>query len=103
MTPFSKISLALLLACLPFAASADSWDDDDDDDRGRYKQQYRDGHCKIKRELKKNGDFKEERRCKGRPYGGHVHAPMPVPVYGPAPVLVIDPGLTIHGTVTIRP
>lgn len=39
---------------------------DDDDHRGREgKQEFWDGPCKIEREWKKNGDFKEERKCEG--------------------------------------
>ena len=38
----------------------------DNEHRGREgKQEFWDGPCKIKREWKKDGDFKEERKCEG--------------------------------------
>lgn len=49
-------------------------DRDDDDDRGRgqrhhrggeYKETYRDGACKIEREWKRDGSYKEKLDCKG--------------------------------------
>lgn len=43
--------------------------DDDDDRRGGrqrdHKEEFWDGPCKVEREWKKNGDFKEERKCRG--------------------------------------
>lgn len=48
---------AVLLAVLVGPALAD------DNDR---KQSYWDGRCKVEREWKKNGDYKEERKCDGR-------------------------------------
>jgi hypothetical protein len=49
-------------------------DDDDDDDRGRrwrehrgrdYKETVREGPCRVYREWKSDGSYKEERECKG--------------------------------------
>jgi hypothetical protein len=30
-----------------------------------YKQEYRRGNCKIERKWERNGEYKEERKCKG--------------------------------------
>jgi hypothetical protein len=48
-------------------------DDDRDDDRrgrpryrgGEYKEKFHDGVCKVEREWKRDGSYKEERECKG--------------------------------------
>jgi len=32
---------------------------------GEYKESYRDGPCKVEREQKSDGTYKEERECKG--------------------------------------
>ena len=94
-------TLAILVAfATPFAALADR--DKDESGHGKhrhgkseYKHEYWDGHCKV--EIKqKNGDYKEERKCKGPHYG--YYGPAPVYVE-PAPVYV-PPGVTVHGTVT---
>jgi hypothetical protein len=60
-------------------------DDDDGDDGygrhgakpryrgGEYKEKYRDGNCRVEREWKRDGSYKEERECRqmaGRPHGG---------------------------------
>ncbi len=47
-----------------------------DDDRGRgpreyayrreYKEEFWDGRCKVERKWERNGDYKEERKCKAR-------------------------------------
>ncbi|MGO1768126.1 hypothetical protein CAP48_07165 [Advenella sp. S44] len=62
----------LLLAGLlsfPLAAQADH--DDDYRDRyshRKYKEKFRDGPCKVERKYKKNGDYEEKRKCRGRDY-----------------------------------
>jgi hypothetical protein len=64
---------------------------------GRNQQdKYRDGDCEIKRKWKKNGEYKEERKCKPPKYV----EPVVVPVY---PVAPVGPGITINGTAVIRP
>jgi surface antigen len=63
--PYRLISL-FLLATVAVAIPAIA--DDDDDDRGKRrerKEEFWDGPCKIEREWKQNGDFKEEHKCKG--------------------------------------
>lgn len=76
---------ALLFAGASAPAFADDDDDDDDDDRtghrwhedshegGEYKEKYRDGPCKVERELKRDGSYKEERECKGSEAGPYRH------------------------------
>ncbi|WP_225783619.1 hypothetical protein [Xenophilus sp. Marseille-Q4582] len=67
-----------------------------------HKEVYWDGPCKVERKWKKDGAYKEERKCKGPAPGYGGPAPVPVyapPAYGPAP----DPGgLVIQGTVRLR-
>jgi len=63
----SRLVTLFLLAALSAATPAMA-DDDDDDDRGKRrerKEEFWDGPCKVEREWKKNGDYKEERKCKG--------------------------------------
>jgi hypothetical protein len=94
--------LPAMLIAFPLTASADSWKDESGRGRGHdrreYKEEYWDGNCKVKRK-QKNGEYKEERKCKG-PSHGHYE---PTPVYAPpSPTVVIDPsGVTVHGTVRI--
>lgn len=103
------LCLAALLA-LPLAVHADPWKDESGHGKwrghhhgGDYKEEYWDGNCKVERKFKGNGDYKEERKCKGPRYGYYGPAPVyvqPAPVYvEPAPVHV-PPGVTVHGTVT---
>lgn len=97
--------LPLMLATIPLAASADPWKDESGHGRHghgnkKFKEEYRDGNCTVKRKFGKDGEYEEERKCKGQRYsGGYERAP----VYVAPPPIVIDPGLTIHGTVTIKP
>ena len=62
-----------------------------------FKEEYWDGNCKVERKLKKNGDYKEERKCKG---AQQVYVPAPVVV--PAAPVVVEPGIVIQGTVRVR-
>lgn len=92
----NKLPLLLLpaaLLALPLSALSDHRD---------YKEEYWDGNCKVERKFKKNGDYKEERKCKGGAPAyvvpAPVQAPMPVaPLIGP----VIEPGITIRGQVRL--
>ena len=66
----SRSILVILLAALAATHVAQA----DDDDRGRrreHKEEFWDGPCKVELEWKKNGDYKEERKCQG----GHDRYP----------------------------
>ena len=99
MKSIRLLLLPLAVAALPLSALADH--------KGHgsreYKEEYWDGHCKVERKMKKNGDYKEERKCKGVP---HAHY-APAPVYAPAPAVVLppitEPAITVHGTIRIKP
>jgi surface antigen len=77
---FGGSALMLVTAlCLTAWASAPVLADRDKDEsghgryrRGEYKEKFQDGPCKVERELKRDGSYKEERECKGAgggPYG----------------------------------
>lgn len=66
-------------------------------DKREYKEEYWDGNCKVERKLEKNGNYKEERKCKGPSQAYY----QPAPVYVPAPMPAAEPSITIHGTVRI--
>lgn len=74
------------------------------DVRSEFKEEFREGNCRVKRELQRDGDYKEERKCKGYQRSsarGPIYVESePVHVYPPA--VVIEPGVTIRGTVNIR-
>jgi hypothetical protein len=107
----ARLTLIALCACVPLAALADR--DKHEGGHGKhgkhraeFKEEYWDGNCKVERKLKKNGDYKEERKCKAaQPAAVYVPAPVyvaPAPVYvAPTPVIV-EPGITINGTVRLR-
>ncbi|TFY99936.1 hypothetical protein [Ramlibacter rhizophilus] len=105
--------IALAIGALPLAALADR-DKHEHGWRGHhgaYKQEWWDGHCKVERKYKSNGDYKEERKCRNPQPPAVVYVPAPVvvpapvymapPVIMPAPVFV-EPGLVIQGTVRVR-
>lgn len=97
--------LSICLTSLSSGALADPWKDESGHGKrhkhGReYKEEYWDGNCKVERKFGKNGEYKEERKCKG-PHYGHAH-PAPVYVPAPAPVVVEPGGVRVHGTVTIN-
>ncbi|WP_414691371.1 hypothetical protein [Noviherbaspirillum sp.] len=83
----------VMLFTLPLVALADSWKDEGGHGR-EYKEKYWDGHCMVERKFKKNGEVKEKRKCKDDGGPAVIYAPAPPPV-------VLDPGLTIQGTVRI--
>ncbi|WP_199724984.1 hypothetical protein [Noviherbaspirillum saxi] len=67
-------------------------------ERREYQEEYRDGDCKVKRKQAKNGEYEEERKCKGSRHGGLQQAPIYMPA---SPAIVVEPGITVHGTVRI--
>lgn len=94
--------LPVALLALPLTAVADPGKDESGHGRGHrhdrreYKEEYWDGHCKVERKFEKNGEYKEERKCKA-PSAAHY---APAPVYVPAPA-VVEPGIRIQGTINI--
>lgn len=90
------IASALIVA--PLAANADHWRGDRHGHRHsrEYKQEYWDGHCKVKREYKRNGSYKEKRSCKPPRYR-HYYDDGPVVYRSGGPVIVIDPVIRIGG------
>jgi hypothetical protein len=85
--------------------------------RHEYKEEYWDGNCKVERKYKKNGDYKEERKCEAEPYysrdDSYDYAPPPPVVvydYPPPPpvveaeILVRPPVLVLEApTITVAP
>jgi surface antigen len=88
--------MAFVVALAASPTIADDWKDESGKGReqkheykheykheGRaWKEEYDDGHCKVERKLEKNGEYKEERKCRGQ--GQPVHV-VPAPVYRPGP------------------
>ena len=72
--------------------------------RKEYKEEYWDGHCKVERKWKKNGEYKEKRKCQDRPV---YYAPQPVYSAPPPPVVVHRPArpeaIVISPQIVIRP
>lgn len=72
---FACLILAASMAATP--AFADSWKDESGKGR-EWKQEYRDGNCKIERKWERSGEYKEEVKCDGRHWG---YTKPPVIVY----------------------
>ena len=97
--------LAILSVCLPVAlvaAPSTSFAHDHGHrhhhkhkHKHNHKEEYWDGQCKVERKWKKNGEYKEKRKCNDRPTG--YYAPQPVYV-APQPQ-----GLVIDSRIVIRP
>lgn len=105
MKKLPVLLLPVALLAFPLAASADPGKDESGHGRGRgherreYKEEYWDGNCKVERKLEKSGEYKEERKCKGPRPVYYESAPVQV---GPSPApVIVEPGITIHGTVRI--
>lgn len=89
-TPILLAALAAVLASGPVMA-----DDDDDDDRHghrhgkgkKHKEEFWDGNCKVTREWKKDGEYKEKRKCKAPERQVYV-VPAPPP---PQPAVAVVP------------
>jgi surface antigen len=67
------------------AAQADPWKDESGHGRrggGEWKEEFRDGNCKVERKWEKDGEYKEERKCKGPRERAYV---VPEPAYEPGP------------------
>jgi hypothetical protein len=83
-----RIAFTLLVACISAATAGPVFADPDKDESGRgrwnyergeyrapkykggeYKEEYRDGNCKIERKWTRNGSYKEEWKCEGSDSG----------------------------------
>lgn len=100
---FRPTTMLLVAAGLLLAAPARADDDDDRrhgrghayghyKDKHKHKEEFRDGNCKVKREWKKDGSYKEERKCKGQQVARPVHV-YPAPVQ---PVVVYPPWIVVR-------
>jgi len=104
MKSIKALVLPTILLALPLTVLADPWKDESGHGKGRkhdrreHKEEYWDGNCKVERKWEKSGEYKEERKCKGPRHGYYEQAPVYVPA--PPPV-VVEPGITVHGTVRI--
>ena len=99
--------LAQLLVPLALASlSAPVWAHDDDHHgrrhhRKEYKEEYWDGQCKVERKWKKNGEYKEKRKCRDQPV---VYQQQPVYVQQRPPIAVQRPdAIVISPQIVIRP
>ena len=106
--------LAQLLVPLALASlSAPVWAHADDHHgrrhhRKEYKEEYWGGQCKIERKWKKNGEYKEKRKCRDRPvvYQQQPVYAEPQPVFvAPRPVIAIPrpEAIVISPQIVIRP
>ncbi|NSX13788.1 hypothetical protein HTY52_06800 [Cupriavidus taiwanensis] len=62
-------TLAATVSLLCLMTSSLVQADDRDYRRGEYKEKFRSGGCEVEREQKRDGEYKEERKCKGGPRG----------------------------------
>ncbi|WP_116341450.1 MULTISPECIES: hypothetical protein [Enterobacter] len=93
-----KSALLATLATLLIASTsvyADPWKDESGNGRrydyhgDSHKTVYRDGRCKVERKWEGNGEYKEERKCKG--YSDHGHYDDSPSVIINTPDIVIKP------------
>lgn len=79
MKTFTTVIAALLCGSLSMALYADppegrGWKKHGKHDRYEYKEEYWDGNCKVERKWERDGDYKEERKCKRpRRYADNYH------------------------------
>lgn len=89
MNIYRMLALAVALLALPMSSYADDWKDESGKRKGKerreFKEEYWDGNCKVERKMEKNGDFKEERKCKAPRHVDYrereEYVPVPAPVY----------------------
>lgn len=90
------LSAAALISLAPFAAYAgDKHHHHHRHKGGEYKDEYWDGACKVERKWKRNGEYREKRKCRdGYAYG--YPQPVAVPMMPAAPAIVISPSIVIR-------
>lgn len=106
MMPLKRTCLFALFASLAVGPMSAAYADRDKDESGHgrhkhgkreYKEEYWDGNCKVERKYKSNGDYKEERKCKGPRYDQGARVEQPV-------VMVQPPWIAVHaGEPAYRP
>ncbi|MBQ2647705.1 MULTISPECIES: hypothetical protein [Achromobacter] len=86
------LSAATLMTLAPLAAEADSdrHHHRHGHGRGEYKEKYWDGACEVERKWKRNGDYREKRKCRDDYRYGYAPQPVLVPAM-PAPAIIINP------------
>jgi hypothetical protein len=86
------LTAALSLAAAAGApALADRGRDDDWNRGGEYKQEFRDGPCKVERRWKRDGSYKEKIEC--RRGSRHGHGPV---VIAEPPRVVVQPSGPVY-------
>ena len=108
-----KKILALVSICLPVVLiatplSSQAHDRHHHHHKREHKEEYWDGQCKIERKWKKNGEYKEKRKCRDRPvvYQQQPVYAEPQPVFvAPRPVIAIPrpEAIVISPQIVIRP
>src|SRR4051812_16699488 len=78
-------AIASLLASPAVSAHSDEHEHGHGHKGGKHKEEFWDGDCKVQREWKKHGEYKETRKCKG-----DDHARRPVHVF-PAQATAVYP------------
>ena len=114
----ATLCLPLILCAGPLSSWAGDDHDDDDDHRYRHhhhrhyqqhrhrhherKEEFWDGRCKVERKWKKNGEYKEKRKCQDHPVSYH----QPRPMYAPPQPVYVAPrppeGLLINSQIYLR-
>jgi hypothetical protein len=87
-----KILLLLAAVLVGTPALADSWKDESGHGRGEGKEEYWDGNCKIVREWKRNGEYKEEIKCDRPPYPRSPRMTFREPIHDPSALPPPPPG-----------
>ncbi|HYH17723.1 MAG TPA: hypothetical protein VD995_03805 [Azospirillum sp.] len=103
MHRLSRLASLIAATVTPGGVHADPWKDGSGHGRhghhrhhdGGYKEEFWDSACKVERKWEKDGDYKEERKCKGPRERAYV---VPAPTYVvPAPAYDPGPGVFLGG------
>lgn len=89
-----RVMMVLAGFALAFPAVADPWKDESGHGRGggEWKQEYRDGNCKVERKLERSGEYKEEIKCDGPAWArGYLAPPVIISGRRPPPVASLPP------------
>lgn len=107
------LALIAFFAAAISPAVADPHKDESGHGRGKgrhggheYKEEYRDGPCKVERKWEKDGEYKEKRKCKSQTARAPRYEYEEAPVYHRPPpgVIVQPPAIIIQPpAVVVRP